>query len=169
MVTRAPSRFSALGAAPLQDIAAAPREPIFAVGTSGLAGIEVGSNVGGVPIGDPRFLLFFEAAEPRNAAIFVHPLRPAGMYRLVGPASLKQSVTFPVEIGLAVASLIQRIAEPVSALAYRAQPRRPCDSNLATAHAVLPGIPTGTPGVPSQRRRSMQCGRSITTTRAAAR
>jgi aminocarboxymuconate-semialdehyde decarboxylase len=106
MVTRAPSRFSALGAAPLQDIDAAIRELEFAVGTLGLAGIEVGSNVGGVPIGDPRFLPFFEAAEACNAAIFVHPLRPAGMDRLVGPPSLEQIVTFPGEIGLAAASLI---------------------------------------------------------------
>jgi aminocarboxymuconate-semialdehyde decarboxylase len=106
MVTRAPSRFSALGAAPLQDIDAAIRELEFAVGTLGLAGIEVGSNGGGVPIGDPRFLPFFEAAEACNAAIFVHPLRPAGMDRLVGPPSLEQIVTFPGEIGLAAASLI---------------------------------------------------------------
>ena len=106
MVTRAPNRFSALGAAPLQDVDAAIRELEFAVGTLGLAGIEVGSNVGGVPIGDPRFFPFFEAAEACDAAIFVHPLRPAGMDRLVGPASLEQIVAFPGEIGLAAASLI---------------------------------------------------------------
>jgi aminocarboxymuconate-semialdehyde decarboxylase len=106
MVNRSPNRFSALGAAPLQDIDCAIRELEFAVGTLGLAGIEVGSNVGGVPIGDPRFWPFFEAAEACNAAIFVHPLRPAGMDRLVGPASLEQIVAFPGEIGLAAASLI---------------------------------------------------------------
>jgi len=106
MVTRSPNRFSALGAAPLQDIDCAIRELEFAVGELGLAGIEVGSNVGGVPIGDPRFWPFFEAAEACNAAIFVHPLRPAGMDRLVGPASLEQIVAFPGEIGLAAASLI---------------------------------------------------------------
>ena len=106
MVVRAPGRFSALGAAPLQDIDRAIQELEFAVSTLGLAGIEVGSNVGGVPIGDPRFFPFFEAAEALNAAIFVHPLRPAGMDRLVGPASLEQIVAFPGEIGLAAASLI---------------------------------------------------------------
>ncbi|MFM0339949.1 amidohydrolase family protein [Paraburkholderia fungorum] len=106
MVVRAPDRFSALGAAPLQDIDRAIQELEFAVSTLGLAGIEVGSNVGGVPIGDPRFFPFFEAAEALNAAIFVHPLRPAGMDRLVGPASLEQIVAFPGEIGLAAASLI---------------------------------------------------------------
>jgi aminocarboxymuconate-semialdehyde decarboxylase len=106
MVVRSPDRFSALGAAPLQDLDGAIRELEFAVGTLGLAGIEVGSNVGGVPIGDPRFWPFFEAAQTLNAAIFVHPLRPAGMDRLVGPPSLEQIVAFPGEIGLAAASLI---------------------------------------------------------------
>ncbi|HZZ14060.1 MAG TPA: amidohydrolase family protein [Paraburkholderia sp.] len=106
MVAREPERFSALGAAPLQDIDHAIREMEYAVGTLGLAGIEVGSNVGGVPIGDPRFWPFFEAAEACGAAIFVHPLRPAGMERLVGPASLEQIVAFPGEIGLAAASII---------------------------------------------------------------
>lgn len=106
MVMSAPDRFSALGAAPLQNIDCAIRELEFAVGPLGLAGIEVGSNVGGVPIGDPRFWPFFEAAEACGTAIFVHPLRPAGMDRLVGPASLEQIVAFPGEIGLAAASMI---------------------------------------------------------------
>jgi aminocarboxymuconate-semialdehyde decarboxylase len=106
MVVRAPDRFSALGGAPLQNIDRAIQELEFAVSTLGLAGVEVGSNVNGVPIGDPRFFPFFEAAEALNAAIFVHPLRPAGMDRLVGPASLEQVVAFPGEIGLAAASLI---------------------------------------------------------------
>lgn len=106
MVARAPHRFSALGAAPLQDIDRAIAELEYAVETLGLAGIEVGSNVAGVPIGDPRFWPFFEAAQACNAAIFVHPLRPAGMERLVGPAALEQIVAFPGEIGLAAASLI---------------------------------------------------------------
>jgi aminocarboxymuconate-semialdehyde decarboxylase len=106
MVVAAPDRFSALGAAPLQNMDHAIRELEFAVGTLGLSGIEVGSNVGGVPIGDPRFWPFFEAAEACGAAIFVHPLRTAGMDRLVGPASLEQIVAFPGEIGLAAASII---------------------------------------------------------------
>lgn len=106
MVASAPHRFSALGAAPLQDIDRAIAELEYAVRTLGLAGIEVGSNVEGVPIGDPRFWPFFEAAEACNAAIFIHPLRPAGMDRLVGPPSLEQVVAFPGEIGLAAASLI---------------------------------------------------------------
>lgn len=106
MVAHEPARFSALGAAPLQHMDRAIKELEFAVGALGLSGIEVGSNVNGVPIGDPRFWAFFEAAQALGAAIFVHPLRPAGMDRLVGPASLEQIVAFPGEIGLAAASII---------------------------------------------------------------
>ncbi|RZT36842.1 amidohydrolase family protein [Cupriavidus agavae] len=106
MVASAPTRFSALGAAPLQDVDRAIAELAHAVGTLGLAGVEVGSNVMGVPIGDARFWPFFEAAQALDAAIFVHPLRPAGMERLLGPSALEQVVAFPGEIGLAAASLM---------------------------------------------------------------
>ncbi len=131
MVVRAPHRFSALGGAPLQDVDHAIRELEFAVSTLGLAGIEVGSNVGGVPIGDPRFFPFFEAAEALDAAIFVHPLRPAGMDRLVGPASLEQIVAFPGEIGLAAASFITGgLLNDIPAPAHCAEPRWRCDPDV---------------------------------------
>lgn len=106
MVADAPSRFNALAAVPLQDIELAIAELDHAVNKLGLSGVEVGSNVNGVAIGDPRFEPFFAAAESWNAAVFVHPLRPAGMDRLVGPPLLEQIVGFPGEIGLAAASLI---------------------------------------------------------------
>ncbi|MGJ7505959.1 amidohydrolase family protein [Variovorax sp. GT1P44] len=106
MVADAPSRFSALAAVPLQDIGRAIAELDHAVNTLGLAGVELGSNVNGVVIGDPRFEPFFDAAEAWGAAVFVHPLRPAGMDRLVGPPLLEQIVGFPGEIGLAAASLV---------------------------------------------------------------
>ena len=106
MVAEAPTRFSALAAVPLQDVDLAIKELDHAIHVLHLAGVELGSNVNGVPIGDPRFEPFFAAAEAWGAAVFVHPLRPAGMERLVGPAMLEQVVGFPGEIGLAAASLI---------------------------------------------------------------
>lgn len=69
-------------------------------------GVEVGTNVDGIAIGDPRFESFFATAERLGAAIFVHPLRPAGLDRLVGPPGLVQLVAFPGENALAAASLI---------------------------------------------------------------
>jgi aminocarboxymuconate-semialdehyde decarboxylase len=106
MVSAAPQRFSALGAVPLQDVDLSIRELELSMREFGLAGVEIGSNINGVPIGDPRFLPFFEAARELGAAIFVHALRPAGMDRLVGPPALEQTVAFPAEIGLAAMSMI---------------------------------------------------------------
>lgn len=106
LVSVHPRAFVALGAVPLQDVALAIAELRHAMDVLGFAGVEIGSNVNGVPIGDARFEPFFEAAEALGAAIFVHPLRPAGMERLVGPAQLEQALAFPGETGLAGASLI---------------------------------------------------------------
>ncbi len=106
MVQQAPARFVGLGAVPLQDVERAIGELDHAIHQCGLAGVEIGSNIDGLSIGDARFLPFFEAAERWGAAIFVHALRPAGMDRLVGPPILEQALAFPGEVGLAAASLL---------------------------------------------------------------
>jgi aminocarboxymuconate-semialdehyde decarboxylase len=106
MVDLYPARFYGLGAVPLQSMGKAICELEFIVKVLGLAGIEIGTNVNGKPIGDPSFDEFFAAAHELGAAIFVHPLRPCGMDRLVGPAMLEQVLGFPCETGLAAASLL---------------------------------------------------------------
>lgn len=106
MVAAAPARFEGLAAVPLQDVDLAIRELEHAVRELGLAGVELGSNINGKPIGHADFAPFFDAAARLGAAVFVHPLRPVGMDRLVGPAMLEQVVAFPGEIGLAAASVI---------------------------------------------------------------
>ncbi|KPU99416.1 aminocarboxymuconate-semialdehyde decarboxylase [Variovorax paradoxus] len=106
MVQRAPERFSGLGTVPLQDVDRAIAELDHAVHGLGLAGVEIGSNIDGVALGDARLLPFFQAAERWGVAVFVHALRPAGMERLVGPPILEQVLAFPGEVGLAAASLL---------------------------------------------------------------
>lgn len=106
MVARAPNRFFGLGAVPLQDVDRAIAELEHVMGPLGLAGVEIGTNVDGVVLGDPALEPFFAAAERLGAAIFVHPLRPCGMERLVGPPLLQQVLAFPGETGLAAASLL---------------------------------------------------------------
>lgn len=106
MVADHPARFVGLGAVPLQDVSLAIHELDVAVHRLGLAGVEIGGNINGSVIGDPRFLPFFEAAADWDAAVFVHPLRPSGMDRLAGPAALEQVLAFPGETGLAAASMI---------------------------------------------------------------
>ena len=106
MVAQSPGSLAALGAVPLQDMDRALDE-LHRVRTQlGFAGVEVGSNVNGRPIGAPEFDPFFAAAEALGAAVFVHAVRPAGMDRLVGPAPLQQALGYPTDVGLAAASVI---------------------------------------------------------------
>ena len=106
MVAEAPSAFVGLGAVPLQDVTLAIAELDHAIHKLGLRGVEIGGNVNEDVIGKPKFLPFFEAASAWGAAVFVHPLRPAGMNRLQGAPALEQALAFPGETGLAAASMI---------------------------------------------------------------
>lgn len=99
-------RFVGLGGVPMQDLDLAIAELNRIVTQLGFRGVEIGSNINGVPIGDPRFHPFFEEAEKLDASVFVHAVRPAGMERLVGPAPLQQVLGYPTDVGLAAASVI---------------------------------------------------------------
>lgn len=106
MVQESGGRLAALGAVPLQDMDLAIAELEYVVKTLGFAGVEIGSNINGAPVGAPQLDPFFEACEALGAAVFVHALRPAGMERLVGPAPLQQVLGYPSDVGLAAASAI---------------------------------------------------------------
>lgn len=106
MVQADPRRFRGLGMVPLQspDLAIDELEHVMAMPE--FEGVEIGTNVGGRPIGDPQFGDFFAAAEALGAVVFVHPLRAAGRDQVIGPPGLEQIVAFPCETALAIASLI---------------------------------------------------------------
>jgi aminocarboxymuconate-semialdehyde decarboxylase len=106
MVDEAPELFSGLGCVPLQDMDLSIRELERLMSEGRFKGVEIGTNVNGAPIGDPRFEPFFAAAESLGAAVFVHALHPAGLDRLIGPPALAQLVAFPGENALAIASMI---------------------------------------------------------------
>lgn len=99
------AHFTGLGAVPLQDVELAIGE-LERCMHLGLAGVELGSNINGKPLGHADHERFFAAAQSLGAAIFVHALRPAGLDRLVGPPLLEQVLAFPGEVGLAAASLL---------------------------------------------------------------
>ena len=105
MVARAPTRFAGLGMVPLQDPELAARE-LERLMKDGFRGVEIGTNVNGVAIGDPKFEPFFATAERLGAAIFVHALHPASLERIVGPPRLVPFVAFPGETNFAICSLI---------------------------------------------------------------
>lgn len=106
LVAEGEGRFVGLGGVALQDLDLAIEELRRIVIDLGFAGVEIGSNINGIPVGDPRLHPFFEEAEKLGAAIFVHAVRPAGMERLVGPAPLQQVLGYPTDVGLAAASAI---------------------------------------------------------------
>jgi aminocarboxymuconate-semialdehyde decarboxylase len=106
MVNESGGHLAGLGAVPLQDMDLALQELEYVVKTLGFAGVEIGSNINGKPVGDPQFHAFFEACEALGAAVFVHALRPTGMDRLVGPAPLQQVLAYPSDVGLAAASVL---------------------------------------------------------------
>ena len=106
LIAESPKRLIGVGAVPLQSVDAAIEELRLNVEQLGLKVVEVGSNINGVPIGDPRFEPFFDAVVALDVAVFVHALRPMISERLVGPPALEQIVGFPGEIALAVMSMI---------------------------------------------------------------
>ncbi|MDR5832218.1 amidohydrolase family protein [Caballeronia sp. LP006] len=106
MVAQSGGRMIGLGAVPLQNVDTAIAELERLMRQPGFAGVEIGSNVNGAPIGAMQFDPFFEAAEALGAAVFVHALRPAGKERLIGPPQLVQALAYPTDVGLAAASAI---------------------------------------------------------------
>jgi aminocarboxymuconate-semialdehyde decarboxylase len=106
MIARAPERFAGLGTVPLQDPDRATCELERIMREGVLRGVEIGSNVNGVPIGEARFEPFFQAAEELGAAVFVHALHPTGLDRVVGPPVLPALIAFPCETAFAIASLV---------------------------------------------------------------
>ncbi len=106
MVAESGGRLIGLGAVPLQDVDLAIQELRYIMATPGFAGVELGSNVNGKPLGHAEFDPFFEACEALGAAVFVHALRPTGMERLIGPPALEQVLGYPSDVGLCAASVI---------------------------------------------------------------
>jgi aminocarboxymuconate-semialdehyde decarboxylase len=105
MVAHAPDKFFGFGGVPMQDPDAATRE-LERLMADGFRGVELGSNINGAPLGDPKFEGFFARAEELNAAVFVHALHPSGKERIVGPLGLMAFIGFPLETAYCIASLM---------------------------------------------------------------
>jgi aminocarboxymuconate-semialdehyde decarboxylase len=106
MVAESGGQLIGLGAVPLQDMDLAIKELYYLKHDLKFAGVEIGSNINGLVIGNPQLDPFFEACEALDLAVFVHALRPAGMDRLVGPPALQQVLAYPTDVGLAAASVL---------------------------------------------------------------
>ena len=103
-VTSFPRRFVGLGTVPLQDTALAIAE-LQRCKQIGLAGVEIGTNVNQLNLGDPQFFEFFAACEELGMAVFVHP------WDMMGEKDMQKYwlpwlVGMPAEVSRAICSLI---------------------------------------------------------------
>jgi aminocarboxymuconate-semialdehyde decarboxylase len=73
-----PERFVGLGTLPMNDVEAAVRELERCVNELGFAGVQIGSNVNGMELGDPSLAPVFDAAARLGACVFVHPWEMIG-------------------------------------------------------------------------------------------
>jgi aminocarboxymuconate-semialdehyde decarboxylase len=105
MIASAPGKFRGIGMAPMQDpeLAAKRLEDVQAMG---LLGIEIGTHIDGIPLGDERLDPVYAAAEARGLVIFVHPLHPAGLERVGGRREFAAISAFPLETALATVSML---------------------------------------------------------------
>jgi aminocarboxymuconate-semialdehyde decarboxylase len=100
-----PASFIGLGMVPLQDPALAARR-LGDLKRLGFAGVEIGTHVDGVALGDSRFDEFYAEAESGGLCLLVHPLHPAGVDRIAGRPPLAALAAFPLETALAATALL---------------------------------------------------------------
>lgn len=106
MVDQAPARLTGLGMIPMQTPTAAARMVETLMRDSRFRGIELGTNIAGVSIADPRFQEVFAAAEETGAAVFVHALHPVGDTHMIGPPAIRAVSAFPCETSQTIAALM---------------------------------------------------------------
>jgi aminocarboxymuconate-semialdehyde decarboxylase len=99
-----PKRFIGLGTVPMQDTKLAIRE-LERSKQIGLAGVQIGTNVNQLNLGEPQFLDFFKACEELGMAVFVHPWEMMGE-REMQKYWLPWLVGMPAETSRAICSLI---------------------------------------------------------------
>ncbi len=104
IVSEFPLRFVGLGTVPMQDTSLAVRE-LERCRAIGLAGVEIGTNVNQLNLGEPRFLEFFKACEELGMSVFVHPWDMMGE-RDMQKYWLPWLVGMPAEVSRAICSLI---------------------------------------------------------------
>jgi len=106
MVSGRPDRFRGLGAIVLQDPDRADAALARLKSVFGFHGVEIGSNINGMMLGDARLDPFWRAAAQHDMAVFVHALHPVA----AKPANASPTYTafslFPVDVGMAAASII---------------------------------------------------------------
>jgi aminocarboxymuconate-semialdehyde decarboxylase len=99
-----PLRFIGLGTLPMQDTKLAVTE-LERCKALGLAGVQIGTNVNQLNLGEPQFFDVFAACEELGMAVFVHPWDMMGE-RDMQKYWLPWLVGMPAEVSRAICSLI---------------------------------------------------------------
>lgn len=99
-----PKKFIGLGTVPLQDTAMAIKE-LERCKKIGMAGVQIGSNINQMNLGEDRFFEFFAACEKLGMAVFVHPWEMMGEKDMM-KYWLPWLVGMPAESSRAICSLI---------------------------------------------------------------
>ena len=104
IVNEFPQRFVGLATVPMQDTSLAITE-LERCKQIGLAGVQIGTNVNQLNLGEPQFFEFFAACEEFGMAVFVHP------WEMMGENDMRKYwlpwlVGMPAEVSRAICSLI---------------------------------------------------------------
>ncbi len=104
IVAERPKRFIGLGTVPMQDTQLAIKE-LERCKQIGLVGVQIGTNINQLNLGEPQFFEFFAACEELGMAVFVHP------WEMMGEADMQKYwlpwlVGMPAESSRAICSLI---------------------------------------------------------------
>lgn len=104
LVSRFPKKYVGLCTVPLQDVDLAIKE-LERAKSIGHKGVQIGSNVNGLNLNEPRFFPFFEACERLGMSILIHP------WDMMGKAQMEKYwlpwlVGMPAEMSRAACSLI---------------------------------------------------------------
>lgn len=104
IIGKFPKRFIGLGTVPMQNANLAIRE-LERAKEIGLVGVQIGSNINQLNLGDSQFFEFFAACEELGMAIFVHPWEMPGE-KDMSKYWLPWLVGMPAETSRAICSLI---------------------------------------------------------------
>ncbi len=104
IIEQHPRRFIGLGTVPLQNTNLAIKE-LERCKKLGMAGVQIGSNVNQLNLGEAQFFEFFEACQSLGMAVFVHPWEMLGE-KDIQKYWLAWLVGMPAETSRAICSLI---------------------------------------------------------------
>lgn len=99
-----PRNYVALGTIPMQDAEMAIGE-LERLSKLGVRGIQIGSNVNNLNLGEPEFFPIFQACERLNMAVLVHPWNMMG-FEFMAKYWLPWLVGMPAETSRALCSVI---------------------------------------------------------------